>query len=128
MAEREDLTDLEREVFDQLAKIRGCDRMSLQDLIRICEPGKSKAADHEGSRSAAIHEYCKVCSGGSPKQAAECETYSCFLWPFRPGNGPKVRPPGQVPTVAEYARLLEAKRSDAQRAYAASLRKGAEDE
>lgn len=81
--------------------------MSAENDLRRSKPGKAKRADHDGGRAAAVELNCEVCAG-SLKQAADCSIQRCFLWPYRPGDGPKVRDAGVVPTPEEYAAMLPA--------------------
>lgn len=79
--------------------------MTAEDTLRRAKPGKAKRADHDGGRAAAVELNCEVCAG-SRRGAVDCQIQRCFLWPYRPGDGVKVRDPGVVPTAEEYAAML----------------------
>ena len=63
--------------------------------------GAARKADYEGSRASAIKLHCLECVCGSQREVADCASYACFLWPFRP-YGDTERPGGVVPTLEEY--------------------------
>ena len=66
----------------------------LRDEIRTKFPNAAAAAA-TASRRQAIRLFCIECMGGSSKDARECETRDCFLWPYGPAarferqGGPK---------------------------------------
>ena len=81
---------------------------NIEALIRAKRPKASLEADHKRSRSTAIHLHCLSCCNGSRREAVDCGSFDCFLWPFRPGAGANARPEGSVPSVEEYqARVVE---------------------
>lgn len=81
--------------------------MNAEDALRRAKPGKARRADYEGSRAAAVELNCEICAG-SLANAVSCRIQRCLLWPYRPGDGSKVRDAGVVPTVDEYAAMLPA--------------------
>jgi hypothetical protein len=111
------LAGVQAEIFQGLTMMRGSKAAGprQEDMVRIKNPGKALSADYEKSRANAIDLFCYTCVGGSKKEAADCRSPMCFLWPFRPNATSTVRPPGVVPTLPQYERLLDAKTSDAQR-------------
>jgi len=74
-------------------------------------PGKGRGADHENSRASAIDLKCLSCCSGQRAEVAECRTYDCFLWPFRPYGGGE-RPTGAVPAVEQYDEWSAARTPD----------------
>lgn len=89
-----------------------------ENIIREKRPSRGIEADYKNSRKAAIDLFCLNCVGlnktdGTQISAVEgCKSYSCPLWPFRPGKGPKDRPDGVVPTVEEYEEMIKNKGKD----------------
>lgn len=57
--------------------------MSQEDMraeLRARFPGLAKAT----SPRSQVRLFCIECMGGSAKDARECETRDCFLWPLLP--------------------------------------------
>lgn len=51
----------------------------MRDDIRERYP--KMAARARSQRSSAIRLFCTECMGGSMREAKDCETTDCFLWP-----------------------------------------------
>lgn len=83
--------------------------------LRKSMPGKASRADHGTSLRAAVDLKCMECAGGSRAEVAACPVYHCFLWPHRPAQDDRTRPAGTTPTEEEYAAMVAAKTTDAQR-------------
>lgn len=81
---------------------------SFRLTLRRRYPARARGADHERSKTNAIHLHCLECMGGSRKQVGACDVVSCFFWPFRP-YGERSRPEGVVPTEDEYDDLCAAR-------------------
>jgi len=52
---------------------------AFRDELRRKYPGLAKQAA-PGSRAAAIRLFCYECTGGSYRDARDCELQDCFLW------------------------------------------------
>ena len=89
--------------------------MSVGTLLRQSMPAKASKADHGSSLRAAVDMKCMECAAGSRADVAACPVLACFLWPHRPYQDERTRPAGMVPTKQEYAVMVDAKTSDAQR-------------
>lgn len=82
-------------------------RYSVRDELREKFPGLCQKADYGRSPMSAIRLNCTECNGGNSRLAADCETYDCFLWPYRHRKADiDARPDGYVPSLDEYAARL----------------------
>lgn len=61
-----------------------------RDDLRAKHPRRAKRAA-ASSKAAAIELQCLECIGGSAKDAINCETQGCFLWPHAFGRAKSVR-------------------------------------
>lgn len=115
--EKSALSTTQAKILKDVQAMRGESRRepAIELHVRIKNPGKARKADYEGSRAHAIDLNCYACVGGSKSDVKDCRSYGCAFWIFRPGATSTVRPPGVVPTLSQYAELLDAKTSDGQR-------------
>lgn len=113
------LSKAQRRILAEMQAMRGKGAsVQVEHDVRVKNPGKGRKADYEGSRAHAIDLNCYSCMGGAKNDVKDCRSYSCAFWIFRPGATSTVRPPGAVPTLSQYAELLDAKTTEAQRATA----------
>lgn len=88
---------------------------TVENDVRVARPNLGLKADHQNSRSAAIQLFCISCMGGNRKDAAECKSYNCPLWPLEFKSSRGKRPEGIVPTEEQYQKLIDATVTDAKR-------------
>lgn len=81
----------------------------VRDELRRKHVNRAMKADHNNSALTAIRLNCLECMGGTQQLVISCDTYGCFLWPYRArGVDVSERPAGSVPSIAEYEEMLEA--------------------
>lgn len=93
----------------------------LEQQLRKKRPALTFKADYKNSRSAAIRAYCLSCMNNQPGEVSKCSSVECFLWPFRHGTKPEVRPTGKVLSEEEYQEVLDGSVSDAKREHARKM-------
>lgn len=87
--------------------------------LREKKPKRAFEADYGNSRRHAIHLHCIDCAGSS-REAKDCQTTTCFLWPYRPG-AVKGEERSDIPTVETYEKWISESQSEAQIAHGQRL-------
>lgn len=78
----------------------------VENSVRLKNPKNGLAGDYQGSRSAAIENFCISCMGGNRQDSVNCKSFTCNLWPYRPNGNKKPAPAGSIPSEKEYEELI----------------------
>jgi len=83
-------------------------RLTVRNELRERLPGRCSKADYGRSAVSALRLNCVECMGGNSQMVHTCETYDCFLWPYRVNKvNLDERPEDAVPSMEEYEGRLD---------------------